>query len=216
MRPDAMRKRSIQSRAHGGNGHGAHKVTQRQAETAPGTSQFDFARVLTIYKGSNSAATRMLYRHLEKIGPAGIIAANLFRASKSSQRAKVYRGGIRGQGSFRGMAYRRKKMSLENLAMALSEHAVALKIKWGWGIDEEQTHHRHVLYVDPPTGQLSFHTAEREAGPKYPGKWDGIRGEGRERICRWVAQLLASTETAATSAAAKIPRRPSARQPRVS
>jgi hypothetical protein len=48
----------------------------------------------------------------------------------------------------------------------------------------------HVLYVDLPTGQVSFHTAARDDGPAYAGAWDGIKGQGPDRIIRWVARLL--------------------------
>jgi hypothetical protein len=43
-----------------------------------------------IYHGSNGALTVDLYARLEALGPAGIVAMNLFRAAKASERAKVY------------------------------------------------------------------------------------------------------------------------------
>lgn len=147
--------------------------------------------VIRVFEGSNGEETRQLYARLERIGPAGIIAMNLFRACKSSARAKVYRGGIRGQGSYRAMAYDRKHWSLKNLCDALTAHADELAIVWGWGIDDTQPMHRHVLYVEVATGQVSFHTGERLHGPDFPRAWDGVRGAAADRICRHIARLLA-------------------------
>jgi hypothetical protein len=59
--------------------------------------------VALVYEGSNGDATRVLYARLEALGPIGAIAVNVFRAHKSSARAKVYRGGERGRGSYRRM-----------------------------------------------------------------------------------------------------------------
>ncbi len=153
----------------------------------------DLADILRVYMGSDGEATRALYRRLESLGPAGVVATNLFRACKCSERAKVYRGG-----GYRGAAYDRKQWSMDNLARALSEHGEALGIApgtgWGWGEDAAQPHHRWVLYVEIPTGQVSFHTAARGDGPAYAKPWDGIRIQGPTRICKWVAQLLAAAE----------------------
>jgi hypothetical protein len=52
-----------------------------------------------------------------------------------------------------------------------------------------QEFHQWVLYVDLPTGQVSFHTAARGVGPDYPGKWDGVRGTGAIRIIKWASSL---------------------------
>jgi hypothetical protein len=147
----------------------------------------DIADVLRIYRGSDGEATRALYDCLGKLGAEGEVAVNLFRACKSSERAKVYRGGRNG---YRGAAYDRKQWSMDNLAKILVEHAEALGLRWGWGCDAAQDFHRDVLYVDLPTGQVSFHTAGRGVGPDYPDQWDGRRGQSADRICRWVARLL--------------------------
>lgn len=141
--------------------------------------------VLRVYAGSDGAATRALYGRLEALGPAGAIAMNLFRAQKNSARAKVYRG--RG---YRDAAYDRKGWALDNLAAILAEHGAACGIAWGWGRDPEQPVHDVVLYVDLPTGQVSFHTATRGQGPDYPGQWDGVRDASPGRICSWCARLL--------------------------
>lgn len=150
------------------------------------------ARVVRAYSGSDGEATKALYDELTALGPAGLVATNLFRAHKSSIRAKVYR-----RGSSRRAAYDRKDWSIENLAIALSEHAEAFGVPWGWGIDDKQPFHKLVLYVDLPTGQVSFHTATRYRGPDYPGTWDGVPHQGADRICRWAARLLSPTQAVA-------------------
>jgi hypothetical protein len=161
--------------------------------------------VLRVYQGSNGEATLALYKRLERLGAAGIVAVNLFRAGKASERAKVYRGS-----GYRGAAYDKKQWSMNNAAAALTEHAGQLGIVWGWGHDPKQPRHNWVLYVDLPAGgegrpssaggegrpssaggQVSFHTETRGPGPDYPGAWDGMPGHSAERICRWVARLLA-------------------------
>lgn len=149
------------------------------------------ADVYRVYLGSDGEATKALYGRLAECSPAGRVATELFRACKSSERAKVYRGGVRGQGSFRRMAYGRKEWALGNLCTVLSAESEALSLRWGWAIDEAQPMHRHVLYVDLPTGQVSFHTGERGNGPDYAGTWDGVRGQAGGRICSWIGRLLA-------------------------
>jgi hypothetical protein len=146
--------------------------------------------LLAIYTGSDGEATKALYARLEPLGPAGIVAVNLFRACKASERAKKYRGGERGRGSFKAIAYEKKEFSIDNLCQVLDEHAAALGVHWGWGFDDKQPYHRHVIYVEIPTGQVSFHTSFRRLGPNFDGKWDGIVGVAPQRICGWIAVLL--------------------------
>jgi hypothetical protein len=148
--------------------------------------------VYAIYEGSDGEATKALYAHLSTLGAEGAIAVDLFRAQKASARAKVYRGGVRGRGSFRAMAYDRKGWALSNLAGALARSAADVGIVWGWGVDDKEPVHRHVLYVVLPTGQVSFHSGERYTGPDYPGEWDGARGESVGRILRWVRRVVES------------------------
>jgi len=96
---------------------------------------------------------------------------NLFRAQKCSTRAKVYRGGLRGIGSFRSLAYQRKAWSMKNLCDCLAEHGSELGINFGWKRDPNTPLHdapSWVLYVDLPQGQVSFHSPTRYAGPDYP------------------------------------------------
>ncbi|HLH92042.1 MAG TPA: hypothetical protein VKX28_26720 [Xanthobacteraceae bacterium] len=160
----------------------------------------DLATVQSIYAGSNGEATKALYAELEKLGPAGIVAVNLFRACKCSERAKLYRG--RG---YKSEAYGRKDWSIGNLAAELEKHGAILGHRWGWGIDDyllrEGDPHHHVIYIDLPTGQVSFHNGTRYAGPDYGALWDGVKGASADRICRWVAQVV---ERAAAKAAGQM------------
>lgn len=153
--------------------------------------------VLRIYEGSDGAATLRLYAQLEALGPAGEVALNLFRAQKASARAKVYRGGLPGRGSYRGIAYERKQWAMDNVCRALAAHAAILGLRWGWQLDPAQEFHQWVLYVDLPTGQVSFHTAARGLGPEYSGEWDGIPNRSPDRVVRFAAFLLAGAEASA-------------------
>lgn len=144
------------------------------------------AELLRVYEGSNGDATKALYERLEKHGPLGLIAVNLLRAQKNSSRAKVYRGG-----GYRSAAYDRKQWAMGNLARILQEHAASSGIEFGWAEDPEQPYHKQVLYIDLPTGQVSFHTDVRGEGPDYAGKWDGVRDVAADRILRWTARLMA-------------------------
>lgn len=155
----------------------------------------DLRDVVRVYEGSDGDATKALYDRLNQLGPAGEVATNLFRAHKNSARAKVYRGGNR-RGSYRGQAYDRKTWAMNNLCQILLLHADALGLSWGWAIDVAEARHRHVLYVDLPTGQVSFHTEQRLGGPDYPRQWDGVRGMGAQRICQWCVQLVVVAQEA--------------------
>lgn len=145
-----------------------------------------------IYFGSNGESTTKLYRRLEELGPIGVVAVNLFRACKASERAKVYRG--RG---FRDAAYDRKQWSMDNLCAALAEHGAGVGVtSWGWGLDDKTPKYSHVLYIEIPTGQVSFHNASRGAGPDYGKEWDGAKGQGATRIIRWCTNLLEQRQAA--------------------
>lgn len=140
--------------------------------------------VHAIYEGSDGDATKEMYARLEALGPVGVVAVNLFRAQKCSSRAKVYRG--RG---YKRDAYDRKNWALGNLAAALQLSAEPLGLRWGWARDAKQPVHCWVLYVDLPTGQVSFHAATRGNGPDYSGQWDG-RHDSAGRVVAWVHRLL--------------------------
>lgn len=141
--------------------------------------------VSAIYQGSNGEATSALYAKLGNMGLAGVIAINLFRACKTSERAKVYRGG-----RYRRAAYDTKNYSITNLDRALSECADLLGIRWGWKQDPAADCHAWVLYVDLPTGQVSFHALTRLSTVDYPGDWDRQLGQSPDRIIKWVCYLL--------------------------
>jgi hypothetical protein len=150
----------------------------------------DLANILSIFEGSDARATIALYEDLQALGDTGHIGVELFRAQKASSRAKVYRGG-----GFKGKAYDKKQWAMNNLAQSLATHN---GFSWGWKQDPAQEFHNWVLYVDLPTGQVSFHAATRGEGQIYPGDWDGVKNMSPTRICRFIADLFANSN--ATSA----------------
>jgi hypothetical protein len=79
---------------------------------------------------------------------------------------------------------------MNNLCSVLSEHAQSLAIRWGWKQDPMQPYHSWVLYVDISTGQVSFHTTSRGAGPDYEWEWDNVKEATPGRIISWIDQLL--------------------------
>ena len=143
----------------------------------------------TIFDGDDAAKTRAYYCALERRGAIGEFAANLMRAQKASTRAKRYRGGISGVGSFSDLAYERKAECLIRLCDSLLKHAAGGSwgwrdtLRWGWKIDPRPRDPRAkwVLYVDLPSGQVSFHSTERFGGPDYPAEFDGAHASA-ERI----------------------------------
>lgn len=144
-----------------------------------------FIELMQVYTGSDGDATKALYERLKAFGPAGIVATNLFRACKASERAKQYRGG-----GYRGMAYEKKSWSIGNLSAALRDHAGTLGITWGWGKDAKAVNFEYVVYIDLPTGQISFHNNGRFDGPAYDKPWDGVKEQAPTRICQWIKKIL--------------------------
>ena len=151
--------------------------------------------VRDIYNGSDGEATKALYARLSTFGPIGDVALNLFRAQKASTRAKVYRGGVPGRGSYKRMAYDRKNWAMENLCATLAQHASSMGLVYGWQRDDDTGGYPWVLYVDLPTGQVSFHAPSRGLGPDYPGIWDGVRNVSADRIVRWCELVVAGGDT---------------------
>lgn len=148
---------------------------------------YDLTTITSIYEGSNGEATKGLYSALGKLGPAGAVAMDAFRATKASARAKAYRG------KFVAAAYDKKQWAMDNLCATLTTHAAALGIAWGWGVDTSRTGGDpfvNVLYIELPTGQISFHTRARGIGPDHTQPWDGARRLGPDRVCRFVHQLF--------------------------
>ncbi|HZP31890.1 MAG TPA: hypothetical protein VFB23_00910 [Candidatus Acidoferrales bacterium] len=133
-------------------------------------------RASEIFWTSDAQKTKAYYAALAKRGIAGDIAVNLMRAQKYSTRAKRYRGGIRGVGSFRDLAYTAKNNAMLSLCKVLDRHAAKLKISFGWKGDPDVLFGGRpswVLYVDLPQGQVSFHAPERLSVHDYAGEWDG-------------------------------------------
>lgn len=151
-------------------------------------SRFDIAEVIRTYQGSDAEATKALYAELEALGHMGLLATNVFRACKASERAKSYRGGD-SKGRFRAQAYERKRWAMEKIVETLAKQT-ELGIPWGWQKDPEEKIFSWVLYIETPTGQISFHTGLRGPGPTFPGVWDGLPRRAPDRVCRWAARLL--------------------------
>lgn len=147
---------------------------------------------ITVFEGSDGELTKTYYAELSKRGPIGEVAMNLFRAQKCSERAKVYRGGIRGKGRYKDMAYDRKAWSMANLCDILKKHASELNIEHGWKQDPATLFGGQpswVLYVDIPTGQCSFHSPTRGKGPDYSSDWDRVGGT-RDRILNFCDRVF--------------------------
>lgn len=144
--------------------------------------------VRDVFEASDAEATRALYRALEQRGRIGVVAMNLLRAQKASDRAKVYRGR-----RFVDAAYERKAWAMGQLCDVLEQNRQAgLMGIWGWKLDPEPPPAiPWVLYVELPTGQVSFHARERGIGPDFPGEWDGARGLSAARIIAWAQSVLA-------------------------
>lgn len=150
------------------------------------------AVVVRVFGGSDGEATRSLYERLARLGPAGVVAMNLLRAQKNSDRAKLYRGGDSG-GSYKSQAYGRKQWALEQLASELTKHARGAGVEsWGWKIDPAaEGPYRWVLYVDlPDRGQVSFHSPIRGEGPDYYGDWDRAAGSSTNGVQYFAADVI--------------------------
>ena len=125
-------------------------------------------RAEAIFLQNNGDVTKAFYAEMNGYGPAGQVAVALFRAQKRSRAAKRYR-----RGQFTRAAYDVKNWSLGEVCRILGVHGDKLGIAWGWQSDPKAKGYENVLYVDLPTGQCSFHSPERFAGPDYRGKWSG-------------------------------------------
>lgn len=139
---------------------------------------------IEIFQGSNGEETKAFYKCLEGLGRSGILAMNMFRSQKASERAKLYRGGLPGVGRYKDLAYEKKNFSMGLLCSVLENMESkrgASEFRWGWKADPNAEFHKWVLYVDLPQGQVSFHSESRGRGPDYAGDWDGLH-KSRERI----------------------------------
>ena len=134
--------------------------------------------VAEIVDGSDAVATRALYRALDATGTHGEIAHLLLATWKNSSRAKAFR-------SYSDRYYETKGAHLTALAHKLA----TADLTWGWG-EDCNGFLKWVIYVDLPTGQVSFHAEERGDGPDYPKQWDGVRFVSGERIVAWAQSLI--------------------------
>jgi hypothetical protein len=145
-----------------------------------------------VFRQSNGEVTRRYYEELQKRGPLGVIATNLFRGQKTSTRAKLYRG--RG---YKSAAYETKGWAISNLCETLEQHGEALGFRWGWKEDPTVPfgdRPSQVIYCEiPGFGQVSFHSPTRDKGPKYAGEWDGQHAS-EERILAFADAVMAMPE----------------------
>ena len=144
-------------------------------------------RAREVFDATDAALTRAYHSDLKRAGHRGHLAAALLKAQKASLRAKKYRGGIlRGVASYSSLAYARKGEALAELCDILEAVTSSLVRSWGWKIDDGAAFAgqpaKWVLYVELPSGQVSFHNRHRLRGPDFPGEWDGARASV-ERIC---------------------------------
>jgi hypothetical protein len=134
--------------------------------------------VAEVIEGSDATATKALNRALEAVGPLGNVAHHLLAAQKNSSRAKKFR-------SYADRYYDTKGTQI----VALTDALQCTELVWGWGADPNGFL-PWVLYVDLPTGQVSFHSRARGVGPDYPGVWDGVQRASEPRIIAWAQSLL--------------------------
>lgn len=133
-------------------------------------------RAADVFNQNDGDVTKAYYAELQAKGFLGELAVALFRAQKRSTAAKRYRGG-----RYRRAAYDVKNWSLSEICRLMSSDA-RHGLEWGWQRDPATPGFEWVLYADLPTGQVSFHSADRLRGPDYLRKWDGQRGASEARI----------------------------------
>lgn len=144
-----------------------------------------------VFNQNNGDVTRAYYAEMNAKGLPGQLAVALFRAQKRSVAAKKYRGG-----GFRREAYDVKNWSLSEIVricMAIDANWPGPECingrVWGWQYDPKAVNFEHVLYVETPVGQCSFHSAVRLAGHDFTGKWDGKEGGSLEAILAFCEQV---------------------------
>lgn len=122
-----------------------------------------------VFAQQNGDVTKQYYAKMNSLGAAGQLAVALFRAQKRSTAAKKY-----GRSRYRGAAYDVKDWSISEICRILLTHP-ELGLQWGWQYDQNTINFEHVLYVETPCGQCSFHVSHRGQGPIFKGKWDRLR-----------------------------------------
>ena len=135
----------------------------------------------SVMNQNDGDVTKSYYATMNTKGLPGQLAVALFRAQKRSMAAKRYR-----DRKFTRGAYDVKNWSLGEVCRILGMMNYLkegmLGIPWGWKRDPKTPGYEWVLYVELPTGQCSFHSADRLSGPDFTGKWDG-QGMSAPRIC---------------------------------
>ena len=150
---------------------------------------------LEIFAGSDGSATTALYEALRARGPIGHLSECLYKAAKTSGRAKVYRGG-----RYRHAAYDNKASAMAQAVKMLDKHGADLGFVYGWKEDPEVLfgdRASFVLYVDIPAAfgpgcvrQVSYHSPTRGEGPDYAGEWDGIKNASESRVIELATYVL--------------------------
>ena len=96
-------------------------------------------------------------------GPGNSPSRQGLRASFAARAPQLSEDGLRPQAMVAG----------EPLRAGSKEHAAGLGIAWGWKQDPATINYPWVLYVDLPTGQVSYHSQFRGEGPDYPATGTG-------------------------------------------
>lgn len=149
-----------------------------------------------VYEGSNGDLTKAFYREMDSRSIHGQLATALFRAQKRSSAAKKYRGR-----KYTSAAYDVKNWSMSEICRILS--ALGNEYAWGWKYDANKVGYEWCLYVVLDQGQVSFHSADRLAGPEYEGEWDGTHVSA-DRIIKFCEQVLAM-ESSSSDFSEKLP-----------
>lgn len=164
-----------------------------------------------------------LLRHLLSAQEASDRAKS--RAANGKHR-REFRAGAYGEHNYRTSRDARERdysEKEEHLTKACELLATGqFDVPWGWGLDtlprtvrSDDYDYWHygplptktmaVLYVQLPTGQVSFHSAHVGRGPKYRDGWDGEQGMSLLRITKAIDELADGGSAPTVSADAVVP-----------
>lgn len=140
----------------------------QQAEAA-----YEHTRVHAIYAHSGGEETQALFAELEALGAMGVLAKNLFRAQKCTQRALDQAATV-----WAHYAMGRKRWALDQLLdqLRVTPPAELPGITYGWvsDLDAGDPERPYALVVTLPTGTVSFRSKILHPGPTLPrAAWDG-------------------------------------------